>query len=360
MRSSLKSSLYCPNMLDLLQANLENQTVLVRLDLDLTNDELKDLFHPRLTHVLSTLDFLLQAKAKLVLIGHRGRPQGSDPSLSLKPLAGVFAKLLNTQVSFCDSFEKWAIEEYLKSSSVVLLENLRFSTQEEENQLGFAQKLSSFAQAYVFEAFAASHRPSATVLGIPKILPTYPGFNFQKEIEVLSKVRNNPERPMLAIIGGAKLETKLPLLNKMLDLSDTVAVGGKLLEESLLQNPKLLTPEDITLAKKSNGGYALETTGDYHGFTKGGGLNILDIGPKTVKKYSQIIERAKTIIWNGPLGYVEDSRFAQGTEHIAQSIAGSSAFKIAGGGENLEAIEKLHLEKQFDHLSLGGGAMIEF
>lgn len=350
-------------MRSLTRAKLSGKTALVRLDLDLTQEELKNLAHPRLTRALKTLRFLISKKVRaLIIIAHRSRPKKITPSLSLKPYVEIFSEALGIKVGFCPSLKKADVKKVLADSEIVLLENLRFCKGEEKNDPDFAKDLASLAQIYIFDAFGSAHREHASVVGIPKYLPSYPGGNFQKELEVLGRVKSNPEHPFVAIIGGAKLETKLPIINKMLSLADYVLVGGELIEEKLPLSPKLVLPEDVWVAEKVETAYQNESV-EIFKREENREIDkraILDIGPVTIKKYQNFVSIAKLVVWVGPLGMFEDSRFASGSREIARAISSSSGFSVVGGGETLSIVVQLNLVEKIDHLSLGGGAMLSF
>lgn len=294
------------NLPQLRDFDFKGKKVLVRGDLDVPLKNGVVIDDTRLRECLPTIKYLLDQQAKVILMGHLGRPDGKAvEELKMAPVRKRLTELLGT-----DNF--------------TLLENLRFHPGEESNNPGFAKELASLGDFYVNEAFASSHRAHASIVGIPKLLPHCAGLHFQKEIENLSKAIDNPKKPLVFIIGGAKPETRLPLVEEFKKKADFVLVGGKLAEKS-----------DLT-------------------------EDGLDINQGTVEKFKKIIMTAGTIVWNGPLGKVEDERWEVGTREIARAIAGCGGFKIVGGGDTIAALTKFGLIDKMDYVSTGGGAMLEF
>ena len=300
-------------------ADLTSQTrVLVRCDLDvpLENGDVQELY--RLESLLPTLDYILGKGAHPVICGHIGRPGGqANPDLSTEHLRAFFNK-------------------HLGEDHFTLLENLRFDPGEDKNSLNFAKTLALKAEVYVNESFATCHRFSASMVTLPELLPSFAGIHLMEEVSTLSKLIKDPERPLIAIIGGAKLESKKPAVKKFAQLADLVLVGGKIgldWDEDVPQN--VVLPQD----------YAEENK---------------DIGPQTIKNYIEAIKSAKTIIWSGPLGMFEDTRYINGTKSIAYAIAQSSAYSIIGGGDTIAALSKTGYLKEIDFISTGGGALLEF
>jgi len=292
--------------------------VLVRCDLDvpLENGQIKETF--RLDQMLPTLNFVKQAGAKIIIAGHIGKPHGKVvPELSTKQLLPYFNQKLGA-----DTFE--------------LLENLRFDPREEANIDSFAAKLAAKANIYVNESFATCHRMHSSIVGIPKYLPSYAGLRLQKEIEVLSKVLKNPVRPLTAIIGGAKLESKKPVVAKFLHIADYVMLGGKLglaWTEEIPEN--LLLPLDYAHDQK-------------------------DLGPQTIQGFTHFLTQSKTVIWAGPLGMYEQQEFAKATYEIAKVITSQKLFSVVGGGDTISALNRLGLLNNFSFISTGGSAMLEY
>lgn len=324
--------------------NLKNKTVLLRGDVDvpLKNGKVADDF--RLERLLPTIEYLNKKGAKIIIMGHLGRPKGKIvESLSVKPMGDELQKLMRVNKK---EIRNWKLEigdfrGFPITENIFLLENLRFNEGEEKNDLKFAKKLAELGDVYINDAFANSHRKHASIVGITKYLPSYAGLNLEREITVLKKVMENPKRPAIAIMGGAKMETKLPLINKMSKKFDYVLVGGKLsLEIEKLEIKKL--GKNIILP--------VDYAGDGN----------LDIGRRTIKFFSDILMNVKTVIWNGPLGMFEDKRYMKGTKAIAEAIVKSKAYAVTGGGDVISALDKLNMTDEFDFISTGGGAMLEF
>lgn len=283
----------------------------------------------RIVESLPTIDYLLGQKAKIILLSHLGRPEGKvEPKLSLKPAAEYLAQLLKREIPLMTDLTK------RENQNLVMLENLRFWPGEENNDLVFAKNLAGLGDFYVNDAFACTHRSHASIVGLPQFLPSAFGFDFLKEIEVLSEVRDNPRRPVTVILGGVKID-KIEVIEKLLDWADTILVGGKL--------PQLIKqsyPDKVIIAD-------LNTEGK-------------DITLETINKFKEIIDKSGTIIWAGPMGIYEEEAFRQGTEEIARAIIASKAFKVIGGGDTEAALTKFNLVEKIDFVSSGGGAMFEF
>ena len=237
---------------------------------------------------------------------------------------------LKREIAFQD---KLAIND---KAPVNLLENLRFWPEEEENNQDFAKTLASFGDAYVNECFAASHRSHASIASIPKFLPAFAGFNLIKEIEELGKILQSPARPLVAIIGGAKLETKLPVIYNLAKVADRVLVGGRLMFEA----DRRSLPENVVLAHDD--------------------IDAKDIGEGSVQIFREVINQAKMIVWNGPMGVFEEPKYINGTRQLANSVIASGAYSVVGGGDTISALNKFGLTDKIDFISTGGGAMLEF
>lgn len=333
-------------------ANVKGKTVFLRADLDTPLSESRSIEDDtRLRACLPTIEYLLKQNAKIIIAGHLGRPKGVDKALSLEPVAKWFDlrfKINDLRIGKREEFEGWEIGE-----SIFLLENLRFCEGEEKNDPEFAKKLASLAGIYVDDAFAMCHRNHASIVGITNLLPHFAGFHLQQEIEVLSQVLKNPKRPLVVIIGGKKIETKLPLVEKMHRIADYVLVGGKIAEETRalvrVQHKKIAGSKAVLLIAdaKPDGS---------------------DITEKDAENFLQIIGLAKTIVWNGSMGITSrkpqvksqkiDSE--KGTKLIAEGIIKSSAYSIVGGGDTVEYLNKLGVLNKFSFTSTGGGAMLSF
>lgn len=322
------------NLPGLSDINVASKRVLVRIDLDVDED------YSRLEFAESTLDFLLEKMAKLIIIGHKGRPEGKVvPELSLAPLAQVLGGVVGEKVNFVNDItglEAQKKAQNLPDGEILLLENLRFDLGEEQNSVTFAKNLSALGEVYVNEAFADSHRSHASIVGIPKFLPHAFGFRFVKEIETLSKVFEMPRRPVVLVIGGIKKD-KVDYIKDFKKIADKILVGGLLPIYFKDVNPD---PSKIIMA---------ELTPDTE-----------DITINTIEKFKEEIAKAGTIVAAGVQGKYEDINHRQGTQEVFNAIAESSAFKVAGGGDAEAAITEFGLNDKFDWISVGGGAMLEF
>lgn len=368
----------------LTEAKIKDQRVLVRVDFNVDLDEKgKILSDFRLRAVLPTLHYLLEKGAKkIILISHLGRPEKREEKYSLKPLGEHLQKLLNKEVVFLPDCRGEAIKKAIEQSSATLflLENLRFYPEEEANEKKFAQELAELGDLYINDAFGVSHRENASVVAITEFLESYGGLLLEKEIKNLDRVLKDYQRPLVLVLGGAKISTKLPLIKKFLEIGDFILVGGalantilkawdfkvgrSLIEKEMLKEAKnlgsqkaelilpgdFLTGDDLKTSRAKKRGL---------GEVKNKEL-ILDIGPIASETYAKIIKKAKTIVWNGPMGYFENPIFSQGTNKVAQAIAEAKAFKVAGGGETLIVLERLKLLEKMSFVSTGGGAMLEY
>ena len=311
------------------KAPASGKRIIVRCDFDVPVEGGTVVDESRVKKTLGTLRFLLDEKAKLVLIAHIGRPEEPDKGLSLVLVKKTLENYLKREVAFQD---KLAINE---RAPINLLENLRFWPEEEENNQDFAKKLASFGDAYVNECFAASHRSHASIVSIPKFLPAFAGFNLIKESEELGKILQSPARPLVAIIGGAKLETKLPVIYNLAKVADRVLVGGRLMFEA----DRRSLPENVVVAHDD--------------------IDAKDIGEGSVQIFQGVINQAKMIVWNGPMGVFEDPKYTNGTRQLADSVIASRAYSVVGGGDTISALNKFGLTDKIDFISTGGGAMLE-
>jgi len=397
--------------------DLRNKKVLVRCDFDVPLENGKVSDDTRIRAALDTIKFLQKKRAAVILAGHLGRPAGEVVSgLSLEPVKTHLEKLLKQKIKFIKNFTLPASTEEIKSlklGQVVLLENLRFWIGEEKNDKKFARSLADLADIYVNEAFAVSHREAASVAAIKKFLPSYAGLNLDEEVNQINKIIAKPNRPLVTIVGGAKIETKLPVIQKFLAKADYLLVGGAIANnffkvlgyevgESLVDNEYLIEaqkilersnagllgdkfkpqvfnvenvdeiplpeikklkhtivlPVDVKVKNKKNKKISVKTLGEVSESDQ-----ILDIGLRTSQIYARIIKGARSIVWNGPMGYFEESDFAQGTFKLAEHVLSSRASSVIGGGETGEAIHVLLKNKRQPKrvfVSTGGGAMLEF
>jgi 3-phosphoglycerate kinase len=305
--------------------DVEGKKVLVRADLDLGTEEKGNY---RLEVLLPTLNFLFEKKAKVIVIGHRGRPEGKEESkLSLEPVSKLLEELVKKTLP--------------KDLDMNMMENLRFNKGEEENDEHYAKHLAETADVYVNEAFAVSHRKHASIVGIPKHLPHAAGIRFREEIDNLSKVLNEPKKPVVMVISGKK-EDKISYLKSFDKFADKILVAGRL--------PEYLDDEvDLPVGMQNGKMLVAKLIPDKE-----------DITLNSIERFEEEIKGAGTVVVSGPIGRFEEKGHRQGTERVFKAVANSKAFKVAGGGETQEAISFFGLEKKFDWISVGGGAMLEF
>ncbi|MDP1845300.1 MAG: phosphoglycerate kinase [Candidatus Moranbacteria bacterium] len=324
--------------------DFKNKRVLLRTDFNvpLENGKVKDDW--RIRAVLPTIKYILkQPKSKIVIISHLGRPEGKiDPKFSLRPVAKKLGEIIGRKIVFIEDMlnnEGNDIIRSLGEGEIALAENIRFYPEEEKDDENFAINLCHHFGVFVNDAFSATHRAHATVAQIPRFKPSCAGLLMEKEIDELSKALKPPKRPSIAVIGGAKIETKLPLIESLADIYDVVLVGGRVAVEA--QEKKIAFKQNVVFPD------------DYIDGT-------LDIGPKTTEKYKMAISAASFLVWNGPMGKFEEEKYRKGTEEIYAAIISSDAYKIAGGGESVEFINSQNGADKFDFISSGGGAMLEF
>ena len=343
--------------------NLKGKKVLVRVDFNVPLSEkgvILDDF--RIKASLPTIEYLIKKRGKIILISHLGRPEGKFvKKFSLKTVALRLEKLLKrkvhpvklrlrrtafggfNRVKFLPDCLGEKVEkeiETMKEAEVVLLENLRFYKEEEKNDQNFAKNLAKLADVFVNDAFSVCHRSHASVVGITKYLPSGAGFLLEKEIKVLSQIIKNPKRPLVVIIGGKKVEDKAKVVEKFSKIADFVLTGDLVAKEIKKGKIKVKSLSKILFPLDSKDNF--------------------DIGQKTIKIFQKIIQKAKTIFWAGPLGKIEERKYQRGTKEIIKAILKSQAFSVVGGGDTIEFINKIGLAEKFDHLSIGGGAMLKF
>ncbi|MBI3046548.1 MAG: phosphoglycerate kinase [Candidatus Harrisonbacteria bacterium] len=321
---------------NLKNSGLSQKVCLLRLDFN-TDDNW------RLKASLPTIKFLLKKCRAVVILSHKGRPDGFAQKLSLRPVIADLKKELKKPAVFLPHFRFQEIANLIKSSpqgSLFLLENLRFLKGETENSQVLAEHLAMLGDFYVNDAFAVSHRANASVVAITKFLPSYAGLELEAEIKNLSRVMKNPKKPLVIILGGLKIEDKLGVVKNLKNKAAAFLIGGALTPEILkLKLPKVVWPADFKKDKQV----------------------IRDIGPKSAELFCKEILKAKTIVWNGPLGNILDKRFQNGTKRIAQCLSDQSrAFKIIGGGETVMFLKKMKLAQKINFISTGGGAMLDF
>lgn len=342
----------------------------------------------RIRESLPTIKYLLDNKARVILCSHLGRPKGRDKDSSLAPVARRLSQLLGQDVAMADDCIGPAVEEQaaaLKEGRVLLLENLRFHPEEEKNDPAFAQALARLADVFVNDAFGTAHRAHASTEGVTRFLPSVAGFLIQKEIEVMGKALQNPDRPFTAITGGAKISDKIDVLQNILEKVDSLLVAGGMaatflkalkydMGQSLVENEKvgaaqqlmdkarargirLLLPEDAVVASKFEAGaeHRIVSVDKVPP-----GWYVMDIGPRTIDTFAAELRQSRTIIWNGPLGVFEFPQFRQGTEAIASVMGSVDAITIIGGGSTAEAVQEMGLADRMTHVSTGGGASLTF
>ena len=371
--------------------DVTGKKVLVRCDfnvpLDKETGKITD--NRRIRAAIPTIEYLIDHNAKVILCSHLGRPKGEfNLKYSLKPVAEELSKLLGKEVKLAkdvigEDAEKLTSE--IKEGEVVLLENVRFHKEEEENNPEFAKKLASFAEIYVNDAFGTAHRAHASTAGVADYLPAVSGFLIEKELEFLGNALDNPERPFVAILGGAKVSDKIGVIENLLDKVDTLIIGGGMaytfykaqghsIGTSICEEDKIDLANDIlSKAKEKNveillpidnhvsAEYSNEAEDKYIDSVEiPEGFMGLDIGPKTIELFKNAIKNAKTVVWNGPLGVTEFSKFEEGTKAIAEALAETEAVTVIGGGDSAAAVEKFGLADKMTHISTGGGASLEF
>jgi len=327
------------------EGNFENARVLVRVDFNVEMNALGEVSeHFRFDIVKKTVDYIAGFPGvKIALLTHLGRPEGKDPKYSVSQIVSAVERALGRKVVFVPDCIGEVVVEALDTvvgDEVLLLENVRFYAEEEANDTAFAKKLATPFSFFVNEAFSVCHRSHASVVGVPQFLPSYAGLRLMEEVEKLDKVMTSPEHPALAVIGGAKIETKLPLIQAFEKSFDAILVGGKIANEAIDQ--KIIFSEKVILPQDFNSPLRL------------------DIGPNTIAFYIQMIKGAKTIVWNGPMGKFEEKPYNIGTDAILQAILDSGAYVVIGGGESLAVLEKADVMNSIGFVSSGGGAMLEY
>ena len=370
--------------------DLKNKKVLVRCDFNVPMDENRNITdNRRIVAALPTIKYLLEQNCKIVLCSHLGRPKGEfKEEFSLKPVAKELSRLLGKDVIMANDVigpDAKNKAENLKNGEIMLLENVRFHREETDNDPNFSKELASFGEIFVNDAFGTAHRAHASTEGVTKYLPAVSGFLIEKELKFLGEALNNPERPFVAILGGAKVSDKIDVIDSLLEKVDTLMIGGgmaytffkaqgyevgnslcepdkcdlalKLMEKAKEKNVKFMLPIDTKIGKEFKPDTESKTVGwkeipeGWEGF---------DIGEKTIEMFKEELKNAKTVIWNGPLGLFEFDQFAIGTNEIAKDLATLNATTIIGGGDSAAAVEKAGLGDKMTHISTGGGASLEF
>lgn len=332
------------NLRKIQDESYEGKNVLVRVDfnVELRDGDITERY--KVESAKKTIEYLLSHKARTVtLVTHLGRPEGQfDSAFSLKNILDDISRVLGYSAIFVPELSERNIFQAVSGApegSVLLLENIRFFLGEEGNDPEFARMIASPFEMFVNDAFSVCHRDQTSVVGVARLLPSSAGFHVQEEVEYLSRVLADPKHPSVAIIGGAKIDTKLSLLRRFEQMYDRILVGGKVANEAVDQrihfSDKVILPVDFV-------------------------DNRLDIGLQTRALFLDAIASAKTVVWNGPMGMFEDARYAEGTRAVAQAIADSNAYTVAGGGESVQVLEEMGLMEKVSFVSTGGGAMLDF
>lgn len=370
--------------------DVRNKKVLMRVDFNVPlTSEGKVSDDTRIVKALPTIKYLQSEGARIILMSHLGKPKGKIvEELRLEPVARYLSTLLNESVlmlSDCIGEEIETKIDGMLDGDIVLLENLRFHAEEENNDPEFAKKLASLADVYVNDAFGTAHRAHASTEGVTKFIPAVAGLLMEEEINNLSNILEKPEHPLVCLVGGAKISTKIKVIEKLLERAEKVLLGGALVNNILIEKGqnigkskvekemafeakkllpyleegenKLYMPLDYIVASSPNENAKSRISNgmDLKDFEM-----ILDIGPKTIAQYKEIINNSNMVIWNGPMGLFEIPKFAKGSYEIAQAVADSNAKSIIGGGETLDLVKSLGLEERLTFVSTGGGAMLEF
>ena len=375
---------------DLKDGELKGKRVLVRVDFNVPMDKQQNITDDmRIRAALPTIRYLIDRGAKIILVSHLGRPDGATEGLRMNPIAKRLEELLGRKViklNDCIGEEVETAISKMVSGEVVMLENVRFHPEEEENDAAFSKRLAALADVYVNDAFGTAHRAHASTEGVARILPGVCGFLIRKELEIMGKSLDNPQRPFVAIIGGAKVSSKIMVIRNLARKVDTLIIGGgmiftflkaqglevgkSLVEEKFIEQAKgiwaelkamtrlkLIIPVDVVIATELAAAAPSKVVpidripADMMG---------VDIGPETVELFKEAILSAGTIIWNGPVGVFEIEAFARGTNEIARALASSKAVTIIGGGDSASAVEKAGVADQITHISTGGGASLEY
>jgi phosphoglycerate kinase len=369
--------------------DVARKRVLVRVDYNVPMDAGRILDDSRIRATLPTIDYLRDQRAKVILMSHLGRPKGRDEALSLRPVAQRLEEVAEATVQMTDCCVGPDVERAahsLNEGELLLLENLRFHPEEETNDREYAKALASLGEVYVNDAFGTAHRAHASTEGVARLLPAVAGFLMEKEIEFLSRAVENPERPYDAIIGGAKISTKMAVLENLLSKVDKLLIGGGMANtflkaegfdvgESLVEDDqieqanrviahadaagvKLLLPADVIVAQR----FAADSPAKRVSVKDvPEGWRIMDVGETTIDVFARALQNCKTVVWNGPMGVIEMPPFSHGSHRLAGVLANlPEATTIIGGGETAVVVEQLGLASRFSHVSTGGGASLEF
>ncbi len=371
--------------------DLNEKKVLLRLDLNIPLKKKVILDETRIDKILPVINFLIKKKAKIIILSHIGRPNGKVvPELSMKPVCENLERKINQKINlFTEDIRKIKTEDLFKNfnDNIVVLENIRFYSEEEENDLNFAKHLATLGDIYVNDAFSCSHRSHASVSNITKFLPSYAGLQLSSEVTALQKITTNIKKPVTCIIGGSKISTKIGIIENLIPNFDNIVfVGGmannilkfkkfsigksiyeknceeiikKIFEISKKNSCSIIYPEDVIVGKELEGKPFAKQLNQIENDDM-----ILDIGIKTLKRVNNLINSSKTILWNGPAGYSENPNFAKGSYEIARcivkNIKTNSVFSIAGGGDTIALLNKINVINEFNFVSTAGGAFLEY
>ena len=370
--------------------DLKGKKVLVRCDFNVPLDENQNITdNTRIVAALPTIKYLLENNCSIVLCSHLGRPKGEvKPEFSLKPVAKELSKLLDKEVIMANDVvgeDATSKAAELQPGQILLLENVRFHREETDNDPEFSKKLASMAEVFVNDAFGAAHRAHSSTVGVAAYLPAVSGLLIEKELKFLGNALNNPERPFVAILGGAKVSDKIGVIDSLLEKVDTLMIGGgmaytffkaqgyevgnsicevdklDLAKEAMAKakerGVKLMLPVDTKVGKE----FKPDTESKVVAWTEiPEGWEGFDVGPKTIEMFKEELQKAKTVVWNGPLGLFEFDQFAIGTNEIAKTLSEIDATTIIGGGDSAAAVRKAGLQDKMTHISTGGGASLEF
>lgn len=330
-------------MKNLQDFNVAKKRVLVRCDFNVSLDDQGNVLNDfKIKKTLPTIQHLLKHRAKIILMSHLDELEnGQMPRMDsvahvLEKLIGVSVKKVND----CVGLEVEAFAQELGDGEILLLENLRIHSEEKNNDENFAKKLASLGEIFINDAFAVCHRAHASVVGVTKFLPFGAGLLLQEELKNLDKILKDPARPLVVLVGGAKVKTKENFIEKITQCADLVLLGG-LLQKEILEHKIHFTHSEKIIAPEEN-------------------LGAEDLDKKTIEKFQEKIKIAKTILWNGPFGYIQEEGYTQGTRALAQAIIASGAFSVVGGGQTIEFLEKEHMLDKFGYVSTGGGAMLDY
>lgn len=374
--------------------NVKSKRVIVRVDFNVPMSKTeagKITDNTRIVAAIPTIKYLLENNAKVILLSHLGRPKGeAKPEFSLKPVSEELSKLLSKEVKFLQSdlvVDEEVKKEIMKmeDGEICLLENTRFRKEETKNEDNFSKELSELGELYVNDAFGTSHRAHCSNAGLCKFLPSAVGFLVEKEIRIMGNALSNPQRPFVAILGGAKVSDKITVIENLISKVDSIIIGGgmaftflkalgnevgksileedklelslELLEKAKKNNVKILLPKDVVVAGEFSNEVPFKTVKVSN---IGADEMGLDIGEESISEFSKEILNAKTVVWNGPMGVFEMSNFAKGTFEIAKAISETDGITIVGGGDSASAVEKAGYKDKITHVSTGGGASLEF